>query len=145
MKQVDRYYYFLFNALSEANKDPVYRYFFDSEKGILIMKRAECVNDGIADNWEELPKLTYKVKKDFLKSFFNKQKKSFEKELDEIINDFSENSNFNLSGKLKKIHPGLAFEFEMKSGSFLHEQIDQLYGYLNLNESLSLDFSDVTP
>ncbi len=143
MTHIDKYYFFLFNSISAANSNPKYRFFFNTTKNVLIMKLANNVNDEMLNNWIELPKLTYFDKKSFLKSFSDRQDELFQKEINKLIKNYKEDSDFNLTNDLKKIDLGIAFKFEMERGSFLHENIDELYKDLNLNEKLSLDFSDV--
>ncbi len=143
MKHLDKYYFFLFNALGEPNTDYKYRYFFNSERRILVMKKAKNVNDKIINNWEELPKLTHIEKKNFLKAFAIKQKKSFKKEINKIINCFEKNSSFNLVDEFKKIDLGLALKFDLEKGIFLHHKIEKMYCDFDLNENMFLDFSDV--
>jgi len=143
MRHIDKYYFFLFKALSEPNESPNYRYYLNSVEKVLIMKTVSCANFEISKNWIELPKLTYFEKKNFLDLFSSKQKKLFKKELDKIIIHFKENSNFNLLNEFKEIDLGLAMNFDIESATFLNQAIERLYSNFNLDENILIDFSDV--
>ena len=144
MKHIDRFYYFLFKALSEANELPEFRYFLDPKNNVLIMKRSIKVNNEFIKKHIELPKLDFSKKQKFLRKFLSKENNGFVKsEISKIISSFNEKKNFNLTNDFKKINSSIAFQFELEKGTFLHESIEELYSNLNLDENMKLDFTDV--
>lgn len=138
MKQLDRYYFFLFKALSEANESPEFRYFYHLKNDCLIVvpvKNAKTFNNG---EWVELPKISHQNRLLFLTSFFEKQNKLHQKEIIKLINSFNERSNFDISKLIRKIDYDLALSFEISRGAFLLEQIEALYSKFNLNENIEI-------
>jgi hypothetical protein len=142
MKQIDKYYFFLNNAISEPNKLEKYKYFFDPVNSKLIRKNLAEIDNEFLNNTLllELPKLSKESKKNFIIDFAKKQNKNLKKIILDIAENFTELSKFDLHNDLKKIDNNLAVKFYFESGIFLSNSIDKLYSKFNLNENMTIEF-----
>ncbi len=139
MRQIDKYYLFINEAVSSPNTSPEYKYFVDTVKQKLLrvsVNNTKCLNN----NWEELPKLNFESKKKFIIDFLKKKKENYE--LRGIAEKFDPESKFDIHNELKLVDNDVATDFYFKSGVFLSKSIGELYSKYNLSENMKVDFAD---
>ena len=139
MTKKDRYFLFVFYAISEPVESPSFKYFYDRENKKLIMKNKDLILKTEKD-WIELPKLTTKEKKSFLEKFGNNLKGAIFDSFMNIVEEFNDYSNFIIDNDIKEIDKNLALEFYFSRVKFLEYHVNRLYSKYGLNEDMKIEF-----
>ncbi len=116
-----------------------YRYFLHIEKNILISLESNSFKEIENKGYIELPKIPYQDKFNFLNLFLS-ENTQYKKQISDLIEKFTESSNFELQNEIKEIQLNLAYKFVFKSEKFQYDYIDRLYGAFNLNEDMDVEF-----
>lgn len=138
MTEEDKYYFFIHSAICEANHNPEYVYCVDAPDNKLFRVGVNDIGILRHKSFKELPKLDYKIKKDFLISFAKKQNSRYQEGLFNLIENFTTSSKFNLEKDLRILNIDMAREFYFASAKFINGHVEKLYDKFQLNSGMEI-------
>ncbi len=143
MKQIDKYFSFISDAVSRPEENAEFYYFLDSERKKLVIVKNKSIGEidkGYISKLIGLPFLSLKEKIAFLKDY---SKNSNDSKIKLIINnylsEFDENSNiWEILNDIRHVHSE-AVHLNFALSNFLIIKANELYKQFSFDESYSIE------